>query len=228
MSTKRSLAPRAVTDWLAQVVDEVFEEKQVKVTDPKNLDVQGICPSFPSEIPVFIEISRGSHNKYEWDVHHNIMVLDRVLSSAVFYPYDYGFVPQTLCEDGDPLDALVIGSNPVLPGVVVRARPLGYLDFRDVSVIDGKEVHVADEKLIAVLSDEKTFDGWKDLSDVPPSTLEMIAEFFTSYKNLEKKTKLKPSTENGWKSAKDAGKLIQATHEVFTKKIEAGLAQKKE
>ena len=225
---KKSLAPKAVTDWIAQVVDEVFEEKQVKVTDPKNLDVQGICSSFPDEIPVFIEISRGSHNKYEWDVQHNIMILDRVLSSAVFYPYDYGFVPQTLCEDGDPLDALVIGSNPVLPGVVVRARPLGFLDFQDVSKVDGKEVHVADQKLIAVLSDERTFDGWKDLSDVPKSTLEMIEEFFTTYKNLEKKTKLKPTAANGWKSAAEARALIQSTHDVFTKKIEEGLAEKKE
>lgn len=226
MSSSRS-APKAVTDWLAQVVEEVFEDKKVQVTDPKNLDVQSMCPTFPEEIPVFIEISKGSHNKYEWDVQHNIMILDRVLSSAVFYPYDYGFVPQTLCEDGDPLDVLVIGSNPVLPGVVCKARPLGYLDFLDVDKVDGKEVHVGDQKLLAVLTGDRTYNSWKDLSDVPESILEMISEFFQNYKNLEKKTVMKPSIERGWKDAAAAKKLTLETHTVFTDKVEKALAEKR-
>eukprot|EP00924_Labyrinthula_sp_SR-Ha-C_P008484 augustus_masked-scaffold_32-processed-gene-1.2-mRNA-1 protein AED:0.09 eAED:0.09 QI:0/-1/0/1/-1/1/1/0/230 len=223
-------APKAVTDWIATVVDEVFTEKQVKITDPKNLDVQSICPTFPNYFPVFIEISKGSHNKYEWDVEHNIMILDRVLSSAVFYPYDYGFIPQTLCEDGDPLDVLVIASDSVMSGVVCRARPLGYLAFEDVekSIVNGKEVetYVGDEKVIAVLEGDAFFDNWQSLEDVPERTLLMIEEFFKNYKNLEKKTKLKPRTDKGWKGLEETRKLISDVHVTFTKKVEDGLARR--
>jgi len=135
MFGKKKAVLEIPNDWIEKIVTEVVDNRKVKVTDPKNLDVESMCNSFPEEFPVFIEISKGSNNKYEWDVDHNIMVLDRVLSSAVFYPYDYGFMPQTLCEDGDPLDVLVIGSNPVIPGVVCKARALGYLDMQDVDKV---------------------------------------------------------------------------------------------
>lgn len=218
------------TDWIERIVSEVVEEKQVKVTDPKNLDVQSMCESFPEEFPCFIEIQKGSTNKYEWDVDHNIMVLDRVLSSAVFYPYDYGFIPQTLCEDGDPLDVLVIGSNPVIPGVVCKARALGYLDMEDVDkVIDEKtgqkkEVYVGDQKILAVLTSDPFYKQYKDLSDIPQIQLDMIKEFFQNYKALEKKSVLKPNLDKGWKGRKEAIQLIKDTHVSFTKALEDKIA----
>ena len=83
---------------------------------------------FPSEVPVYIEVSAGSRNKYEWDQEVGVLALDRVLHSAVHYPANYGFIPQTLCGDGDPLDILVLGSNqPLIPGCIVKARPIGYM-----------------------------------------------------------------------------------------------------
>jgi len=107
---KKKAALQIPDDWIEKIVREV-EDKSGSggAVNPKNLDVQAVCKNFPEEFPVFIEISKGSNNKYEWDVDHNIMMLDRVLSSAVFYPYDYGFMPQTLCEDGKyeyPFDVL--------------------------------------------------------------------------------------------------------------------------
>jgi len=223
---KRKVQMELSGDWIEKIVHEVIEEKSVKVTDPKNLDIQGMCSKFPEEFPVFIEIQKGSNNKYEWDVDFNIMVLDRILSSAVFYPYDYGFMPQSLCEDGDPLDVLVMGTNPVLPGVVVKARALGYLDMQDVDKVkdpktgETKEVLVGDQKILAVLCNDPFFKDMKDLSDVPQIQLDMIKEFFLNYKNLEKKTSMKPNLEKGWKGKKEAIQLIKDTHNNFTVKLE--------
>jgi len=128
---------------------------------------------------VLIEIPAGSKNKYEFDKDLNAFALDRVLYSSVQYPYDYGFVPNTLADDGDPLDGMVIMDQPTFPGCVIPARPIGML-----IMIDGGD---RDEKILCVPDKDPRYTNVKTLADIHPHRLEEIAEFFRSYKNLEKK-----------------------------------------
>jgi inorganic pyrophosphatase len=130
-------------------------------------------------INVLIEIPAGSKNKYEFDKDMNAFALDRVLYSSVVYPYDYGFVPNTLADDGDPLDGMVLMDQPTFPGCVIAARPIGMLEM-----IDGGD---RDEKILAVPDKDPRYAGVKSLQDVAQHRLDEIAEFFQTYKNLEKK-----------------------------------------
>ena len=133
----------------------------------------------PGLINVLIEIPAGSKNKYEFDKDLNAFALDRVLFSSVQYPYDYGFVPNTLADDGDPLDGMVIIDQPTFPGCVIAARPIGMLEM-----IDGGD---RDEKILCVPSEDPRYNEVKSLKDIAPHRLDEIAEFFKTYKNLEKK-----------------------------------------
>jgi len=151
----------------------------------------------PKKVNVLIEISRGMRNKYEFDKEIGILKLDRVLWTSVAYPTDYGFVPQTLCEDGDPLDALVLTRYSLIPGVLVQVRPLGYLEMIDT----GEK----DEKLIGVPSEDPFFEKYKDLKDIPEALLNEISHFFKVYKELQPKKWVKII---GWHPKKQAYKLI--------------------
>lgn len=133
----------------------------------------------PEIINVVVEIPKGSHNKYEYDEKIDIIKLDRVLHSTVYYPTDYGFIPQTRSLDGDHLDALVIISDPVFPGCVVQVRPIGILYMED-----QKE---KDEKVIAVAVGDPLLDNLKDISDVEDFFKKQIHNFFETYKKLENK-----------------------------------------
>jgi len=133
----------------------------------------------PKRINVIIEIPMGSSNKYEFDKKTGLLKLDRVLYSAVHYPANYGFIPQTLGEDGDPLDVLVLGSTPVVPLALVVARPIGLI-----SITDRDQ---ADHKVIAVLADDREFDGYQQTNDLPRHRLAVIKRFFEDYKALENK-----------------------------------------
>ena len=133
----------------------------------------------PGLINVLVEIVGGSKNKYEFDKDLNAFILDRVLFSSVKYPYDYGFVPNTLADDGDPLDGMVLMDEPTFPGCVIASRPIGMLEM-----IDGGD---RDEKILCVPAEDPRYSHVKSLGDVAPHRLEEIAEFFRSYKNLEKK-----------------------------------------
>lgn len=130
-------------------------------------------------INVLIEIPAGSRNKYEFDKDINAFALDRVLYSSVVYPCDYGFVPNTLGHDGDPLDGLVIIDEPTFPGCVITARPVGMLEM-----IDGGD---RDEKILCVPEKDPRYSHVKSLKDIAQHRLDEIAEFFRTYKNLEKK-----------------------------------------
>jgi inorganic pyrophosphatase len=130
-------------------------------------------------INVLIEIAAGSKNKYEFDKDLQAFALDRVLYSSVQYPYDYGFVPNTLADDGDPLDGMVIIDEPTFPGCVIASRPIGMLEM-----IDGGD---RDEKILCVPDNDPRFAQVKSLKDVAPHRLDEIAEFFKTYKNLQKK-----------------------------------------
>lgn len=133
----------------------------------------------PEEITVIIEIPKGSQNKYEIDKETGLISLDRVLYGANFYPADYGFVPQTLWEDGDALDALVLTTNALFPGCVLNTRPIGVFHM-----IDGGE---SDDKLVCVPVDDPRFEGINDVKDLPKHLLKEMQNFFETYKLLQKK-----------------------------------------
>ena len=134
---------------------------------------------FPDKINVVVEIPSGSKNKYEYDKKLNMFKLDRVLYSSVFYPGDYGFIPRTHCDDGDPLDVIVLVNTPTYPGILIECRPIAMLEM-----IDGGE---QDNKILAVPVDDPRFDNIKDLKDVSPHVIKEVAEFFRTYKNLQDK-----------------------------------------
>lgn len=134
----------------------------------------------PEEINVFIEIPRGSKNKYEVDKDTGLITLDRVAYTAFAYPLDYGLVPQTLSDDGDPLDALILNAaEPYYPGVVVPARPIAVINMID----DGE----GDEKLICVPADSPQHSEVKDKDDIAPHLLKELTHFYEHYKDLQNK-----------------------------------------
>jgi inorganic pyrophosphatase len=148
-------------------------------------------------VPVIVEIPRGSRNKYEYDHGTGQIFLDRVLFSSVHYPTDYGFIPDTLSEDGDPLDVLILTIEPTFPGCLVRARPIGVLDMRDEK---GR-----DHKILAVPFRDPHFDTVRDLADLPTHWLREIENFFETYKRLEDKF-----TEMlGWDEVNAAWRIIE-------------------
>ena len=129
--------------------------------------------------PVIVEIPKGSTNKYELDKETGLLRLDRVLYSAVHYPADYGFIPRTYCDDGDPLDALVLGQEPVYPLTIVQARAVGVMRMRDEKGVD--------DKIVAVSVRDPSFEGYTDKAQLPAHVLRQVQRFFEDYKVLEHK-----------------------------------------
>ena len=132
-----------------------------------------------SAFPVIIEIPKGSKNKYELDKETGLLRLDRVLYSAVHYPADYGFIPRTYCDDGDPLDALVLGQEPVHPLTIVEARAIGVMRMRDEKGVD--------DKIVAISVRDPAFADYTDKSQLPAHVLLELRRFFEDYKALERK-----------------------------------------
>ena len=131
------------------------------------------------EFPVVIEVPHGSKNKYELDKETGLLRLDRVLYSAVHYPADYGFIPRTFCDDGDPLDALVLGQEPVHPLTIVEARAIGVMRMRDEKGLD--------DKILAVSVKDPAVNEYSDHSQLPGFLTREIQRFFRDYKVLEQK-----------------------------------------
>lgn len=130
-------------------------------------------------IPAVIEIPRGSHLKYEVDKPTGLLRLDRVLYSAVHYPMNYGFIPRTHAEDGDPLDILVLMQDPVEPLTILRARALGGMRMTD--------EHGGDDKIVAVCIDDPAYAHYQGVEQLPPHVLRELDRFFRDYKVLEGK-----------------------------------------
>ena len=133
----------------------------------------------PNSVNAIIEITNGSKGKYELDKETGLLLLDRVLSSSVMYPANYGFIPQTYCDDKDPLDILVICSVDIIPLTLVEAKIIGVMNM-----VDGGE---QDDKIIAVAKNDPIFNYINDISELAPHTMKEIVHFFESYKALEKK-----------------------------------------
>lgn len=153
--------------------------------------------SNPLIVDAFIEIPSGSQNKYEFDKEQGVFRLDRVLYSPMHYPTDYGYLENTLAEDGDPLDILVLTTFPTFPGCVITSRVIGVLLMSD----DKGQ----DEKLLAVPVDDPRFNQVNSLEDVAPHILKEIEHFFQVYKDLENKE----TNIMGWKDAEFASGLYE-------------------
>jgi len=136
-------------------------------------------PNPPEELYAVIEISKGSNIKYEYDEELGVLKVDRILYTSMYYPFNYGFVPSTLCEDGDPLDVLIISSEPILPGSVVKIRPVALLEMEDEKGRDEKLIAVLDYKI------DPRYSWIKDLRDIPEAIRNEIKHFFEHYKELE-------------------------------------------
>jgi len=164
-------------------------------------------PNPPMEVYAVVETPKGNENKYEYDVAKRAIVLDRVSYSAMHYPGDYGFIPRTLDEDGDPLDVLVLVTNPTFPGCVLRVRPIGLLRMLD--------AQMRDDKILAVPTDDIRYAKVGSLADVPEHILKEIAHLFETYKVLEGKT----TRILGWSNADEAKATVRRSQELYAQRI---------
>jgi inorganic pyrophosphatase len=160
----------------------------------------------PDVLTSIIEIPKGSRNKYEYDKDIESFTLDRVLYSSVVYPVDYGFIPQTIYDDGDPMDIMVLIDQPTFTGCIIKSRPIGIM-----KMIDGGD---KDYKILAVPVDDPKFADINDIGDIHNHILEEIAEFFKTYKNLEGK-----ETEVlGWENVESAKIEVLRSIELYKEK----------
>jgi inorganic pyrophosphatase len=159
----------------------------------------------PYDVNVIIEIPLGGNPvKYELDKKSGAMYVDRFLHTAMYYPCNYGFIPHTLSEDGDPADAAVLGQIPVIPGVIIRSRPIGVLVMEDEAGIDEKILCVPVDDLHPYYGDVGSY------RDIRPIQLEQIQHFFEHYKDLEKNKWVKVQR---WGEAEEAMDLIRQAME---------------
>ncbi len=145
------------------------------------MSIQKLSPGKnpPEEINVLIEIPQGSSIKYELDKESGIIFVDRFVHTAMFYPFNYGFIPQTKAEDGDPVDVLVISTYPVAPGTVIPSRPIGLLEMEDEAGIDQKIL------ALPLIKIDPFFEDIEDIEQIPSPTKKLIKHFFENYKKLE-------------------------------------------
>ncbi len=160
----------------------------------------GAGKNAPEEVNVIIEVPMGSDPvKYEFDKDAGAIMVDRFVQTAMFYPCNYGFVPCTLSKDGDPVDVLVIANNPIIPGAVIKARPIGVLMMEDESGMDEKVLAVPTTKL------DPYFSNIQSYKDLPEVLINRIKHFFENYKALEKGKWVKVA---GWEDEMAAKKVI--------------------
>lgn len=157
--------------------------------------------NIPEEINVIIEIpANSSPVKYEVDKDTGALMVDRFMATPMFYPCNYGYIPNTLSEDGDPLDVLVVTPYPLVNGSVIKCRPVGVLKMEDESGLDAKLMAVPVDKLSTIYSDIK------EVTDLPPLLLDQVKHFFENYKDLEKGKWVKVQ---GWADAAEAKAEIE-------------------
>lgn len=161
----------------------------------------------PNKVNVIIEIPKGSKNKYEIDKETGLIALDRAMHTAQDYPFDYGFVPQTLWDDGDALDVVLLTTYPLYPGILVNARPVAIMHM-----IDGGE---GDDKVIAVPVGDPRWEEVTDLGDINKHTLKEIEHFFATYKKIQNKT----VEISGFEGRDAAQKAVEKSLDLYKKKF---------
>lgn len=164
--------------------------------------------NFPETINVIVEISKGSKEKYELDKETGVLFLDRDLFGSMIYPGDYGMVPKTLCDDGDPVDALILVSQPHHPGIVIPSRPVALMKMEDEKGKDDKVLCVPSDKV------DPSFKNIRDLKDVPEYLLSEIKNFFEHYKDLEPGKWVKVQQ---WEGKESAQQFIKDSAEEYKK-----------
>jgi inorganic pyrophosphatase len=162
----------------------------------------------PEQLNMVIEVISGSRDKYEYKSEWETFVLDRVIPSSVVFPVEYGFVPQTWYEDGDPLDIMALTFEPLTVGAIARVRVIGALIMQDEK---GE-----DPKILSVLENDARFFGYKDIRDIHKHELVEIEEFFETYKRLEP---LKWAKVKGWKNAPEAMKIVTSAMKSYQETI---------
>ena len=148
----------------------------------------------PEEFVAVVEIQKGSKQKYEMDKKTGLLILDRILYTSTHYPANYGFIPHTLAEDGDPLDVLILCSEELLPMSLVKCYPIGVITMKDNGSVD--------EKIIAIPFTDPTYNTYKSINDLPQHVFDEMRHFFMVYKQLEKK-------ETAVESALDADEALR-------------------
>jgi len=166
------------------------------------MKISKIPPIYKGLVNVIIETPRGCQNKYDFDPDLAVFVLNKTLPMGTVFPFDFGFIPQTLGEDGDPLDVLVIIDEPVYPGCMIHARLLGVLEAKQEDDEKGKKIR--NDRLVAVSDCSVLYENIKNIDDLNKSMVKEIENFFIDY-NKDEGKKFEPL---GWKNAKTAMKLI--------------------
>ena len=170
----------------------------------KDIDPKRVTPE---DFLAFIEISKGSKNKYELDKETGLLRLDRILYTSTQYPHNYGFIPRTYAEDNDPLDVLLITSERIVPSTLVRGKPIGMIDMIDQGM--------RDVKILAVCPDHPFYQNYDDIHDLPDHIVQEITYFFETYKVLEGKETLVP----GLKGRDEALKVIKGSIDRYNEKF---------
>lgn len=168
-------------------------------------------PDTPEVIYIIVEIPKGSRNKFEYSKEIGVVKLDRVLFSSLHYPGDYGLIPRTFYDDGDPLDALVMVTEPTFPGCVIEARPIGLFRMED----KGK----SDDKVLCVPAHDPLFEDYQDIDDIPKHFLREVAHFFEVYKDLEG-VRVKPQ---GWEKAAAAKEAVERSIALYRDRYGRGM-----
>ena len=163
----------------------------------------------PHDFVAVIEIPKGSKKKYELDKETGLIMLDRILYTSTHYPANYGFIPRSFGDDGDPLDVLVLCSQALEPLTLVRCFPIGYISMLD----DGRN----DEKIIAIPFGDPTYNQYKDISDLPPHIFEEMVHFFNVYKSLEDKEAVAKEVNSREAAIKVIDDALQNYIETFCK-----------
>ena len=166
-----------------------------------------IEPGSKEAINVIIEINKGSKNKYEVDKATGLIALDRVAHTAQDFPFDYGFVPQTLWDDNDALDVIILTTYPLFPGILARVRPVAIMNMTDTGD--------PDDKIIAVPIDDPRWSEIRDLADINKHTIKEIEHFFTTYKKIQNKV----VNVTGFKGATEAREAFERGLKLYVEKF---------
>ena len=181
-----------------------------KVSEKQKHPWHGINPGddAPNTVNVIVEIPKGSKVKYELDKGSGLIKVDRILYSSTVYPQNYGFIPQTYCDDGDPLDALVICQSEIYPRCLIECRPIGVMAMIDQGF--------RDEKVICVAVNDPSVNTYNDITDIPEHLLREIKEFFSTYKQLENKRVLTFDPMG----AKEAHEIVKESIKLYNETFE--------